>query len=234
MLGHLKSLNPAIDGLDGTQGNPLNPGVPNSPWVPVNNNAIDGGPVDPCHSFDCITIQVFGSPIPVSNKTAPVRMDGFAVNTPGGAKNVPFVMSAFNSTNLPVLSTLAMEYAVFDAWHVSAPTCTNPNREFMMSGTSHGFLDNTLPDAGFPQQTHFQFLEAHGVSWKSYYGDSPWMMPAFADCRTPAALNKTLLMPHFFDDLKNGGLAQYTLIQPTMATSKTQVSNWQHVRCLAP
>lgn len=35
-------------------------------------------------------------------------------------------------------------------------------------------------------------------------------------------------MPHFYEDLKNGGLAQYTLIQPTMATSKTQVSNWQH------
>lgn len=59
---------------------------------------------------------------------------------------------------------------------MSAPTCTNPNREFMMSGTSHGYLDNTIPDTGFPQQTHFAFLEAHGVSWKSYYGDSPWMM----------------------------------------------------------
>jgi hypothetical protein len=45
-----------------------------------------------------------------------------------------------------------------------------------MSGTSHGYLDNTIPDTGFPQQTHFAFLEAHGVSWKSYYGDSPWMM----------------------------------------------------------
>lgn len=48
------------------------------------------------------------------------------------------------------------------------------------------------------------------------------------DCRTPSSLNKTLTMPHFYEDLKNGGLAQYTLIQPTMATSKTQVSNWQH------
>jgi phospholipase C len=54
------------------------------------------------------------------------------------------------------------------------------------------------------------------------------MMPAFLDLRTPAALNKTQTMDHFFADLKTGGLAQYTLLQPTMATSKTQVSNWQH------
>jgi phospholipase C len=120
LLGHLKSANPEIDGLDGSQGNPLNPTVPNSPWEPVNNKAIDGGPVDPCHSFDCITIQLFGYSKPVSNKTAPVLMNGFAANAPGGVKNVPFVMSAFNSSNLPVLSTLAMEFAVFDKWHVSS------------------------------------------------------------------------------------------------------------------
>ena len=103
MLGHLKSVNKDINGLDGTQGNPLSPTTPNSPWVPVGNDAIDGGPTDPCHSFDCITLQVFGYDKPVANKTAPVRMDGFAANAPGGVKNVPFVMSAFNSSNLPVL-----------------------------------------------------------------------------------------------------------------------------------
>ena len=164
-LGHLKSQNPAINGLDGTQGNPVNPAVPNSPFVPVNNDAVDGGPVDPCHSFECIVQQVYGFAKPVANRTAPVRMNGFASIAPGGAKNIPFVMSAFNSTNLPVLSSLAMEYAVFDAWFPSAPTCTNPNREFMMSGTSHGMLDNSFPDAGFPQETHFAFLERHNVSW---------------------------------------------------------------------
>ena len=51
------------------------------------------------------------------------------------------------------------------------------------------------------------------------------MMPAFLDLRSPAALNKTQTMDHFYADLKAGGLAQYTLLQPTMATSKTQVSN---------
>ena len=97
----------------------------------------------------------------------------------------------------------------------------------MMSGTSSGVLDNNFPDAGFTQETHFAFLERHNVTWKSYYGDSPWMMPAFAQLRTPQALAKTLQMPHFYADLKTGGLAQYTLIQPTMSTGAAGVSNWQ-------
>ncbi len=32
-----------------------------------------------------------------------------------------------------------------------------------MSGTSHGMSDNTIPDAGFPQKTHFDQLQAAGL-----------------------------------------------------------------------
>ncbi len=35
-----------------------------------------------------------------------------------------------------------------------------------MSSTSHGYITNDFPTGGFPQQTHFKFLEARGVvSW---------------------------------------------------------------------
>jgi len=91
----------------------------------------------------------FDKPNNVSN--VPVTMNGFVQVAPPGTGSQPFVMSAFNSTNLPVLSTLATEYAVFDHWHCSCPCPTNPNREFLMSGTSNGMVVNTIPDAGFPQ-----------------------------------------------------------------------------------
>jgi phospholipase C len=185
------------------------------------------GPDDPCHSFDCITQQVYGYDKPV-NETAPALMNGFAANAISIKGNVPFALSAYNASNLPVMSALAQEFALFDHWHVSIPTCTNPNREFAMSGTSDGALDNNFPTDGFPQQTHFKFLESRGLSWKLIYTDDPWMGPAFADLRTNESLAFIQEIPNFFSDLANNTLPNYTFIQPRMATSKTGPSNWQH------
>ena len=56
------------------------------------------------------------------------------------------------------------------------------------------------------------------------------MMPAFADLRTPERVARTLQMDNFYKDLSSGGLAQYTLIQPTLSTGPPPGggSNWQH------
>ena len=98
----------------------------------------------------------------------------------------------------------------------------------MMSGQSDGYTVNSFPDAGFPQQTHFTFLEKRGLSWKIYYSDDPWMAPTFAELRTPAALSRVVEMEAFYSDLAQGTLSNYSLIQPRMATSKNGTSNWQH------
>ncbi len=45
-----------------------------------------------------------------------------------------------------------------------------------MTGTSHGMSDNTIPDAGFPQRTHFDQLSDAGFSWNIYYSDNQWMV----------------------------------------------------------
>ena len=116
LLGHLKAVNPSIDGCDETCSQPLQPQNASSSRVPTNYDAVDGGPDDPCHSFDCITQQIYGFAKPMGDKTSPVKMDGFVANALAENGNVNFVMSAFNSTNLPVLSSLALEFAVFDHW----------------------------------------------------------------------------------------------------------------------
>eukprot|EP00047_Mylnosiga_fluctuans_P005125 m.238581 g.238581 ORF g.238581 m.238581 type:complete len:524 (+) comp13323_c0_seq1:1-1572(+) len=227
-LGHLMKSNPNVDGLNGTQFNPEKPTDPSSKHVPVNYNAVDGGPDDPCHSFDCITQQIFGFDKPMNDSSAPVKMNGFVANALDVKGSPTFVMSAFNDTNLPILSTLATEFALFDHWHCSCPCPTNPNREFLMSGTAHGMTENTIPVQGFPQETHFAFLERHNISWKIYYNDDPWMAPTFADLRVPSRLALVQEMPNFFTDLKAGTLPQYSLIEPRMATSRSGPSNWQH------
>lgn len=145
MLGYLSQENPEIDGLPVgvPRCNPTNPLEKNSPEVCVNFNAIDGGPDDPCHSFDCITQQTFGFNKSMDDKKSPALMDGFAANAAGLHASVPFVFTAHNSTNLPVLSALAREFALFDSWHVSCPCPTNPNREFLSECASEG--DRPVP-----------------------------------------------------------------------------------------
>lgn len=223
MLGHLGLVDPRIDGLQLPHSNPEDPSNPHSPTVPFSmTDALDGGPFDPPHGFDQIVYQMYGYNKP-ENVTAPVTMNGFYQI----GKSSPFVMSAHNATNLPVLSFLAQEYAVFDRWFAQ-PTPTNPNREYLMSGTSHGAIDNNFPAAKFPQETYFAFLERHSRSWSIYYSDDTWMVPAFQDLQTPTRLARVQQMPKFFEALAAGTLADYTLIQPRMASSATGLSNWQH------
>jgi phospholipase C len=228
LLGHLGLADPRIDGLQNAVYNPINPLNASSPRIPVNFDAVDGGPFDPCHSFDCITQQIYGFDKKMNDTSSPETMSGFVANAIAEHGSYEFAMSAFNATKLPVLSNLALEFAVFDKWHCSVPGPTNPNREFLMSGTSHGMIENSIPDKGFPQETHFHLLARHNVSWKIYYDDDPWMAPAFADLRTPDALKLVEEMPAFYKDVAGGTLARYTLIQPRMATSPDGPANWQH------
>lgn len=74
MLGWLKTLNPEIDGLTGTECNHLNTTITNSPLVCVSDIAEFVDP-DPGHSFQAIREQIFGQ-----NDTSqrPVPMNGFA------------------------------------------------------------------------------------------------------------------------------------------------------------
>lgn len=52
------------------------------------------------------------------------------------------VMETYTDKDLPVLYALARHYAVSDMWFSSVPTQTNPNRAFLVSGTSEGQVVN--------------------------------------------------------------------------------------------
>lgn len=60
MLGFLKRLNPNIDGLNGTESNPLNPSDPNTASVTVSDTSGYVTSVDPGHSVHSTTTQLWG------------------------------------------------------------------------------------------------------------------------------------------------------------------------------
>ena len=55
-------------------------------------------------------------------------------------------MGAFSPDQLPVLSMLAREFAVFDAWFAAVPSQTYCNRSFFNASTSHGFVTNATTE----------------------------------------------------------------------------------------
>ncbi len=54
------------------------------------------------------------------------------------------IMQCFMPNQVPVLSTLAKEFAVFDHWFCSVPSQTWCNRAFWHAGTSGGFVNNPM------------------------------------------------------------------------------------------
>jgi phospholipase C len=80
-------------------------------------------------------------------------------------------MACFNHTALPVMSTLAQEFALFDEYHASVPGPTEVNRLYLHSATSHGdaYNDDAHLAIGYPQKTIFQKLTENGLTWGSYF-----------------------------------------------------------------
>ena len=80
--------------------------------------------------------------------------------------------AVFTPETLPVLNSLAQEYAVFTNWHCEVPSCTFPNRTFYHAGTSAGRVDNDLTynyawDNDLPNL--FDLFTEKKVPWKCYF-----------------------------------------------------------------
>lgn len=97
---------------------------------------------DPNHHFPDVTEQLYGIAQPAPGQQP--DMSGFVRNyeaKSGSAATGANIMKCFNPQSLPVLTTLAREYAVCDHWFSSIPGPTLPNRLYVHCGTSRGRLD---------------------------------------------------------------------------------------------
>lgn len=125
-----------INGLTGNESNPDTQGN----IVKVQPNAKFQGQLDPDpdHHFPGVDLQIFGEP-PGPGRTA--NMEGFVKDYFSQTKDVTRshnIMCYFNPQDLPVLTNLATEYAVFNGWFSSIPGPTICNRAFAHYGTSFG------------------------------------------------------------------------------------------------
>ena len=251
LLGSLKSINSDVEGLDGTESNVDDPRVPGSPSTQVTPAtqimAPYGIPFDPAHEFDDVQIQLYGPKPPVNANqpatpnpaTDPAPMTGFlfsanssvkaqADNFAGDAKQV---MEYFMPEQLPVLSTLAQSFAIFNWWFSPLPGPTWPNRYFVHAATSGGLTDSPSTmqstEAGlgfgfsFKGGTIYDRLTAAGKGWRIYHDG----LPQSASVRSlwPQFINPTTEnfreMGNFQADVQAQKLPEYTFIEPNYDVS---------------
>ncbi|KAE8721429.1 Non-specific phospholipase C4 [Hibiscus syriacus] len=177
MLGWFKSLNHEIDGVTGSESNPISISDPNSPLIFFKDNSEYVDP-NPGHSIQAIYEQVFGRPWTSDNPNPPHEptMNGFVQNAEGMEKGMAeAVMKGFVPDAVPVFKELALNFAVCDRWFASVPASTQPNRMFVHSATSHGLTSNDTMKLieGFPQKTIFESLDESGFSFGIHYQYPP-------------------------------------------------------------
>jgi len=231
MLGSLTAVDPRIDGITGQLSNPDTTGALVKPQ-PLAQFQGQLDP-DPDHHFPAVDLQIFGGD---TSPTRVANMQGFVKSYFNQQKDVGHsqkIMYYFAEQQLPVLTTLALEFAVFNRWFASIPGPTICNRAFAHYGTSFGRVDMNLLYINEPFKSIYDRLinanPAHTA--KLYYYDT-----------TSSTMEITNLLENqpelfgtyeqFLDDCSKSDLPDYSFIEPNFndhdSDSGEEVASDQH------
>ena len=233
------------------------PGAGGKTSIPVGTTTDYHQPFpDPGETYPHVNTQLFNQPCPgdQGDKNPPynlppaplptANMQGFVADyienlTYHETKNPPQtptydqyapIMDCFDPAAIPVLSTLATEFAVFDQWYCSVPSQTWCNRAFWHAGTSWGHvvngassetndeLENTL---GWIEDsvgtTIFNQIEDSDsdLTWK-IYTDDYIPLTGIIHFRALAGHMSHIknVYNDFLDDCRDGNLPSYSFVEP--------------------
>jgi phospholipase C len=226
MLGYLDyPPGTPFEGLRGREAemeNPLPDGRTLLP-TPDASYAIHPGPG---HSHDDVMQQLLGS----GDRERPYRLTnkGFAANyeTKYNPGRGALALSCFTPDRLPILATLAQEFAVCDHWFCSVPGATWPNRNFCHAGTSDGQVNIAV--RAYHNKTVFEQLSEANLDWSIFYGGFPPQSLAFSRLWRPSELNwlqRIKPIGQLYRAIENNRLPHYAFIEPDMVG---KVSDSQH------
>jgi phospholipase C len=211
MLGALKANDPRIDGLTGNESNLDTTGA----TVKVLPQAEFQSQLDPDpdHHFPAVDLQIFnGDPNRVAN------MQGFVksyFNQQHDVKHSAKIMYYFTPDKLPVLTTLATEFAVFNGWFASIPGPTICNRAFPHYGTSFGQVSMDIFYVKEPYKSIYERLIAANPAHTAkiyYYDQASSTMEIVNLLQHQPQLFATY--DQFLADCRAGTLPEYSFVEP--------------------
>ena len=203
---------------------------------------------DPGEEYSHVNTQLYGQIIPDQNRyleaskakrpynlprVLPEKapMNGFVtdyietlqneLDRPVAFDDYKIIMDCFPEEAVPVMSSLAKEYAVFDAWFSSVPSQTLCNRSFMHAATSHGYVLNAsiVRWVLHNSPTIFDRIEEKNdpnITWRVYYDKLDIL--SLTGLQNPSLWKyhkeNFKFMDDFENDAKNGTLPSYAFIEP--------------------
>lgn len=230
---------PGVDGLTGMEFNRVNATDPNSERVFVSADAPYSNMCDPDHSLPGTSYKIFGPKEFASGNLTTPTMSGFVEQEwvmDGFGKGVQYcnVMQGFTPERLPVISTLASEFAIMDKFFASVPGPTWPNRAFALTGTSSGLTETGVwyqnqMNMLLPSKTIYDLIDegyAPGM-WRHYYNDTPWEI--FIQ-KIAHNTDHVFNMDQFYQDAAEGNLPYFGFINPRCGINMTTMegSNDDH------
>lgn len=148
-------------------------------------------------------------------------------------------MGYYDGGDLNFYYALATAFSTSDRWFSPVMTRTQPNRQYLIAATSHGYAyprgTNSSDTALIPSKTIFEALQAAGISWKiyvptqatpcasnptdvtclvglSYIHDFAFGAAVLAN---PSAYAQNIVpLSQYFTDLQNNTLPQVAQIEP--------------------
>jgi phospholipase C len=156
------------------------------------------------------------------------RNDGFVESGSG-----PVSMGYWERADQPFYYSMALVFPIGDRYFCSVLGQTYPNRRYLMSATSLGMVNDTVPSiAQYPKNgTIFDKLESVKVSWKDYYSNEsclllyPKLYLKYAG-KTIVSVGKPARDGHkatgFYADAENGTLPSFSLVEPNYNTSSEE------------
>jgi phospholipase C len=211
MLGGLESVDPRADGLTGDESNPDGIG-----------NVVRAQPLaefqgalkpNPDRSFSAVDLQIFGGD---TNPGRSPNMQGFVksyLNRHQSQEHSRNAMDYFGVDKVPVLATLALEFAVCDRWFSSVPGPLVPNHAFADYGSSFGRVDLDVLYFDEPFNSIYERLLGHGHRARIYqYDQTTLYFPLFLLTKKHPELFGTF--QQFLADTRVGNLPEYSFLEP--------------------
>jgi phospholipase C len=227
MLGALKQQDSRIEGLTGNESNPDTSGsaVKVQPWAEFQGQ-LDP---DPDHHFPAVDLQIYGDD---GNRSA--NMQGFVksyFHQRADVNHSHKILYYFTSDKLPVLTTLAKEFAVFNGWFSSIPGPTICNRAFAHYGTSFGQVSMNIFYVKEPYKSVYErMINAQRTAKLYYYDEASSTMEIVNLLQHQPQLFGTY--PQFLRDCENGTLPEYCFVEPNYSDhdsdSGEELANDQH------
>ncbi|MGO9558732.1 MAG: alkaline phosphatase family protein [Acidimicrobiales bacterium] len=142
---------------------------------------------------------------------------GFVVSPTG-----PVAMGYWTEKDLPFTYSLASTFPIADQWHCSVLGQTDPNRRYLLAGTSLGLINDGLPTALPPHGTIMDQLHRHGITWRNYWSNLPSVLVWFGLEKKSWVGENLVNIDEFYKDCANGTLPSFSMVDPNFSTSSEE------------